>query len=141
MVFFVGDILMSARLMLIGILAVIDRLRKPHAKASPGFNPRVAVLIPGLQRRDGDRAHHSLGAELRLQESACHRDRRRLERPHRGSGARGLRAEIAAGRVQVLTKPNGGKAAALNYALDRLTKRFYVGIDADTVIAPTPSPS
>jgi peptidoglycan-N-acetylglucosamine deacetylase len=35
----------------------------------------------------------------------------------------------------VLTKPNGGKAAALNYALDRLTKRVYVGIDADTVIA------
>jgi cellulose synthase/poly-beta-1,6-N-acetylglucosamine synthase-like glycosyltransferase len=44
-------------------------------------------------------------------------------------------AEISAGRVQVLTKPNGGKAAALNYALDRLTEEIYVGIDADTVIA------
>src|SRR6202041_3628606 len=31
--------------------------------------------------------------------------------------------------------PNGGKAAALNYALDRLTEDIYVGIDADTVIA------
>jgi cellulose synthase/poly-beta-1,6-N-acetylglucosamine synthase-like glycosyltransferase len=36
---------------------------------------------------------------------------------------------------EVLTKPNGGKAAALNYAVDRLTEEFYVGIDADTVIA------
>src|SRR6202041_3431630 len=45
-VFFVGDVVMCARLLLIGVLAVIDRLRKPHAKASPGFNPRVAVLIP-----------------------------------------------------------------------------------------------
>jgi cellulose synthase/poly-beta-1,6-N-acetylglucosamine synthase-like glycosyltransferase len=44
-------------------------------------------------------------------------------------------AEIAAGRVQVLTKDNGGKAAALNFALDRLTEDIYVGIDADTVIA------
>ena len=44
-------------------------------------------------------------------------------------------AEIAAGRVQVLTKPNGGKAAALNYALERLNEEIYVGIDADTVIA------
>jgi cellulose synthase/poly-beta-1,6-N-acetylglucosamine synthase-like glycosyltransferase len=35
----------------------------------------------------------------------------------------------------VLSKPNGGKAAALNYALDRLTEEIYVGIDADTVIA------
>jgi cellulose synthase/poly-beta-1,6-N-acetylglucosamine synthase-like glycosyltransferase len=44
-------------------------------------------------------------------------------------------AEIAAGRVQVLSKPNEGKAAALNYALDRLSEEIYVGIDADTVIA------
>jgi cellulose synthase/poly-beta-1,6-N-acetylglucosamine synthase-like glycosyltransferase len=44
-------------------------------------------------------------------------------------------AEIKAGLVRVLTKPNGGKAAALNYALDRLTEEIYVGIDADTVIA------
>jgi cellulose synthase/poly-beta-1,6-N-acetylglucosamine synthase-like glycosyltransferase len=43
--------------------------------------------------------------------------------------------EIAAGRVQVLTKRNEGKAAALNYALDRMNEEIYVGIDADTVIA------
>ena len=35
----------------------------------------------------------------------------------------------------MLSKPNGGKAAALNYALERLTEEIYVGIDADTVIA------
>ena len=46
MVFFVGDVLMSARLIIVGLFAVIDRLRKPHRLASPGFNPRVAVLIP-----------------------------------------------------------------------------------------------
>jgi len=33
----------------------------------------------------------------------------------------------AAGHIQVLTKPNGGKAAALNFALDQLTEEFYVG--------------
>jgi cellulose synthase/poly-beta-1,6-N-acetylglucosamine synthase-like glycosyltransferase len=38
--------------------------------------------------------------------------------------------------VQVLVKPNGGKAAALNYALERIEEEIYVGIDADTVIAP-----
>src|ERR1035437_10470580 len=45
-VFFVGDVLMSARLLFVGILAIIDRLRRPHREASPGFNPRVGVLIP-----------------------------------------------------------------------------------------------
>ena len=44
-------------------------------------------------------------------------------------------AEIAAGRVQVLSKPNAGKAAALNFALERMNEEIYVGIDADTVIA------
>ena len=33
------------------------------------------------------------------------------------------------------SKPNGGKAAALNFALDRIEEDIYVGIDADTVIA------
>ena len=45
------------------------------------------------------------------------------------------REEIAAGTLQVLTKPNAGKAEALNFAVAKLTEDFYVGIDADTVIA------
>ena len=35
----------------------------------------------------------------------------------------------------MLTKPNGGKAEALNFALDHVDEEIYVGIDADTVIA------
>ncbi len=46
-VFFVGDVLMSARLIIVGVFAIIDRFRKRHHRqASPGFHPRVAVLIP-----------------------------------------------------------------------------------------------
>ena len=36
----------------------------------------------------------------------------------------------------MLTKPNSGKADALNYALEHVTEEFFVGIDADTIIAP-----
>src|SRR5665213_3795030 len=35
----------------------------------------------------------------------------------------------------VLTKPNGGKAEALNFALRQTNEEIYVGIDADGVIA------
>jgi cellulose synthase/poly-beta-1,6-N-acetylglucosamine synthase-like glycosyltransferase len=35
----------------------------------------------------------------------------------------------------VLTKPNGGKADALNFALNQTDEEIYVGIDADGVIA------
>ena len=135
MVFFVGDIVMGARLLLIGLLAVIDRLRKPHAKASPGFNPRVAVLIP---------AYNEETVIVRTIRSVLNSDYKNLHVIVIDDGStdstaemarEAYAAEIAAGRVQVLCKPNGGKAAALNYALDRLTENIYVGIDADTVIA------
>jgi cellulose synthase/poly-beta-1,6-N-acetylglucosamine synthase-like glycosyltransferase/peptidoglycan/xylan/chitin deacetylase (PgdA/CDA1 family) len=134
-VFFVGDILMGARLLFIGILAVIDRLRKPHDKASPGFNPRVAVLIPAFNEET---------VIVRTIRSVLNSDYKNLHVIVIDDGSRdrtvevatqAYAAEIAGGRVQVFTKPNGGKAAALNYALDRLTEDIYVGIDADTVIA------
>ena len=136
MVFFVGDVLMSARLVLVGVLAIIDRLRRPHRKASPGFNPRVAVLIPSYNEEK---------VIVRTIRSVLNSDYENLHVIVIDDGSsdrtfevarEAYAAEIAAGRVQVLTKPNGGKAAALNYALDRLTEEIYVGIDADTVIAP-----
>jgi cellulose synthase/poly-beta-1,6-N-acetylglucosamine synthase-like glycosyltransferase len=43
--------------------------------------------------------------------------------------------EIALGRVTVLCQENGGKARALNYGLQFVTEEFFVGIDADTIIA------
>jgi peptidoglycan-N-acetylglucosamine deacetylase len=45
------------------------------------------------------------------------------------------RAEIAKGKLTVLTKPNAGKAEALNFGLQFVDEEIYVGIDADTVIA------
>src|SRR6185503_10554681 len=44
-------------------------------------------------------------------------------------------AEIAAGKLTVLTKPNAGKAEALNFGLRHIHEEIYIGIDADTVIA------
>jgi len=134
--FFLGNILMSGRLLLVGILAIIDRLRRPHREASPGFNPRVAVLVP---------AYNEETVIVRTIRSVLNSNYANLHVIMIDDGSsdrtfevarQAYAAEIAAGRVQVITKPNGGKAAALNYALDRLTEEFYVGIDADTVIAP-----
>jgi cellulose synthase/poly-beta-1,6-N-acetylglucosamine synthase-like glycosyltransferase/peptidoglycan/xylan/chitin deacetylase (PgdA/CDA1 family)/spore germination protein YaaH len=134
-VFFLGDILMSARLLLVGLFAIIDRLRRPHRPASPGYNPRVAVLIP---------AYNEETVIVRTIRSVLNSDYKNLHIIVIDDGSSDSTAEvartayageIAAGHVQVLSKPNGGKAAALNFALDRLTEEIYVGIDADTVIA------
>jgi cellulose synthase/poly-beta-1,6-N-acetylglucosamine synthase-like glycosyltransferase len=135
LVFFVGDILMSARLIIVGLFAVIDRLRKPHRQASPGYNPRVAVLIP---------AYNEETVIVRTIRSVLNSDYKNLHVIVIDDGSldrtfdvarEAYAAEIAAGRVQVFTHPNGGKASALNFALDRMSEEIYVGIDADTVIA------
>jgi cellulose synthase/poly-beta-1,6-N-acetylglucosamine synthase-like glycosyltransferase/peptidoglycan/xylan/chitin deacetylase (PgdA/CDA1 family)/spore germination protein YaaH len=135
MVFFFGDVLMSARLIIVGIFAIIDRLRRPHSQASPGFCPRVAVLIP---------AYNEESVIVRTIRSVLNSDYKNLRVIVIDDGSLDRTAEvaagayaqqIAAGRLQVLTKHNEGKAAALNYALDRISEEVYIGIDADTVIA------
>jgi len=134
-VFFVGDILMSARLVLVGIFALIDRMRRPHRKASPGFNPRVAVLVPSYNEEK---------VIVRTIRSVLNSDYDNIRVIVIDDGSKDRTAEVAreayekeirAGRVTVLEKPNGGKAAALNYALNLIDEEIYVGIDADTVIA------
>jgi cellulose synthase/poly-beta-1,6-N-acetylglucosamine synthase-like glycosyltransferase/spore germination protein YaaH/peptidoglycan/xylan/chitin deacetylase (PgdA/CDA1 family) len=136
LVFFLGDILMSARLVIVGIFAIIDRLRRPHRQASPGFMPRIAVLVP---------AYNEEKVIVRTIRSVLNSDYPNLHVIVIDDGSsdstfevarEAYAAEIVAGRVQVLTKANGGKAAALNYALDQMDEEIYVGIDADTVIAP-----
>jgi cellulose synthase/poly-beta-1,6-N-acetylglucosamine synthase-like glycosyltransferase/peptidoglycan/xylan/chitin deacetylase (PgdA/CDA1 family)/spore germination protein YaaH len=135
-VFFVGDVLMIIRMVFIGILALIDRMRRPHRPASPGYAPRVAVLIP---------AYNEATVIVRTIRSVLNSDYKNLHVIVIDDGssdrtaevaALAYRSEIAAGMVQVLTKENAGKAAALNYALERMKEEIYVGIDADTVIAP-----
>ena len=134
-VFFVGDVLMSARLIFIGIFAIIDRFRKRKNYATPDYQPRVAVLIP---------AYNEEKVIVRTIRSVMMSNYKniRIVVIDDGSSDNTSRvardaypADIASGRLTVLTKPNGGKADALNYALERIDEEIYVGIDADGVIA------
>jgi peptidoglycan-N-acetylglucosamine deacetylase len=133
--FFVGDVLMSARLIIIGVFAVIDRFRKRKNFASADYAPRVAVLIP---------AYNEEKVIVRTIRSVMMSNYKNLHIIVIDDGSKDRTAEvareaypndIASGRLVVLAKPNGGKADALNYALERTNEELYVGIDADGVIA------
>jgi peptidoglycan-N-acetylglucosamine deacetylase len=133
-VFFLGDVLMSTRLILIGILALIDRIRR--RRVPPGeYEPRVAVVIP---------AYNEESVIARTIRSVLNSDYRNIRVIVVDDGSTdntfdvaraAYPAELAAGKLTVLTKPNAGKAEALNFALQHLDEEVYVGIDADTVIA------
>jgi cellulose synthase/poly-beta-1,6-N-acetylglucosamine synthase-like glycosyltransferase/peptidoglycan/xylan/chitin deacetylase (PgdA/CDA1 family)/spore germination protein YaaH len=134
-VFFVGDILMSARLVIIGLFAIIDRLRKRTNYATADYCPRVAVLIP---------AYNEEKVIVRTIRSVMMSNYKNIRILVIDDGSKDKTYEMAraaypkdieSGRLTVLTKPNGGKADALNYALDHVDEEIYVGIDADGVIA------
>ena len=135
-VFFVGDVLMSARLVLVGTLAIFDRFRRRHSIDDPSYRPSVAVLIPAFNEET---------VIERTVRSVLDSDYPNLRAIVIDDGSKdrtvevtrqAFQKEIAEGRVTVLTKPNSGKAAALNYALEQVTEEIFVGIDADTIIAP-----
>jgi cellulose synthase/poly-beta-1,6-N-acetylglucosamine synthase-like glycosyltransferase/spore germination protein YaaH/peptidoglycan/xylan/chitin deacetylase (PgdA/CDA1 family) len=136
LVFIVGDVLMSARLLGIGALATFDRLRKPAPLGGPGFQPAVTVIVPAFNEEK---------VIERTVRSVLASDYPRLRPIVVDDGSKDRTAdvvrekfatEIAAGRVVLLTKPNGGKADSLNHALQHTDDEIYVGIDADTAIAP-----
>jgi peptidoglycan-N-acetylglucosamine deacetylase len=134
-VFFVGDILMSGRLVIIGLFATIDRFRHRKDFSTPDYQPRVAVLIP---------AYNEEKVIARTIRSVLMSNYKNIRIIVIDDGSKDstyqiasetYAKEIAAGRLTVLTKPNGGKADALNFALNQTDEDIYVGIDADGVIA------
>jgi len=134
-VFFVGDILMSSRLIIIGICAVIDRFRKRKDFSTPDYKPRVAVLIPAYNEEK------VIARTIRSVMMSNYKNIHIIVIDDGSSdntykiATETYAKDIADGRLTVLTKPNGGKAEALNYALQTTEEEIYVGIDADGVIA------
>jgi cellulose synthase/poly-beta-1,6-N-acetylglucosamine synthase-like glycosyltransferase/peptidoglycan/xylan/chitin deacetylase (PgdA/CDA1 family)/spore germination protein YaaH len=134
-VFFVGDVLMSARLIIIGICAIIDRLRKRKDYSTPDYAPRVAVLIPAYnEEKVIVRTIRSVMMSTYKNIRIIVIDDGSKDRTY-DVAREAYPADIASGRLTVLTKPNAGKAEALNFALQHFDEEIYVGIDADTVIA------
>ena len=138
-IFFLGDLLMTGRLLFIGAAAVYDRLQekifgRPAEVAS--YKPKVAVLIP---------AYNEEKVIVRTIRAALNSDYPNLRIIVIDDGSKDRTLEVArtafvaeerAGRVLILTKPNAGKAEALNYGIEHIQDaELFVGIDADTIIA------
>jgi cellulose synthase/poly-beta-1,6-N-acetylglucosamine synthase-like glycosyltransferase/peptidoglycan/xylan/chitin deacetylase (PgdA/CDA1 family) len=134
-IFFIGDALMTLRLFMIGALAMYDRFhRQRRSVAAEHYTPAVAVLIPAYNEEK------VIVRTVRAVLASNYPNLRVIviddgSKDHTLEVAReAFVAEEAAGRVTILTKPNSGKAEALNYGLQYVTEDIFVGIDADTVI-------
>jgi len=131
-VFILGIVLVSGRAVIIGILAIIEKMRPDNAKlAEPP--PEVTVLIP---------AYNEESVIVQTVQSVLMSDLHdiRVIVVDDGSSDRSLELlQSHFGRndcVQIIHQVNRGKAAALNNALTHANTEFVVTIDADTEIEP-----
>jgi len=131
-VFVLGIVLVSGRALIIGILALIEKLRPDHDKP-PVPLPSVTVLIP---------AHNEEGVIVQTVTSVLASDYPAMHVIVVNDGSTDDTQMLLDShfgddrRVQIIHQVNRGKAAALNNAMSHAETEIVVTIDADTEIEP-----
>jgi cellulose synthase/poly-beta-1,6-N-acetylglucosamine synthase-like glycosyltransferase/peptidoglycan/xylan/chitin deacetylase (PgdA/CDA1 family)/spore germination protein YaaH len=138
--FFVAIVLIILRLLFIALMAVLQH-RRERKQALPAVNtafcPKVSIIVP---------AYNEEINAVRTVECLLKTDYSNFEIMFVDDGSKDstyLKVHNAfAGneKVRVLTKPNGGKAAALNFGIAHASGEIMVCIDADTVLPPDAIP-
>jgi cellulose synthase/poly-beta-1,6-N-acetylglucosamine synthase-like glycosyltransferase/spore germination protein YaaH/peptidoglycan/xylan/chitin deacetylase (PgdA/CDA1 family) len=131
-VFILGIILVSCRALVIGILAIIEKLRPDH-DTLPNPIPAVTVLIP---------AHNEESVIVQTVRSVLASDIPDIHVVVVDDGSADRTLELlqsnfsSEARVQIIHQVNRGKAAALSVALTHAQTEIVVTIDADTEVEP-----
>ncbi len=130
--FFSAIFLAIGRIVLIGVLALRqyseDKKTTPARLANPVLSP-VSIIVP---------AYNEEVTAIKTIESLLKLDYPLLEIIFVDDGSKDTTfavVDAAYGNhplVKVLTKPNGGKASALNFGIERSSHDYLVCIDADT---------
>jgi cellulose synthase/poly-beta-1,6-N-acetylglucosamine synthase-like glycosyltransferase/peptidoglycan/xylan/chitin deacetylase (PgdA/CDA1 family) len=131
-IFFLGIVMVSGRAVIIGLLALIEKLRPDHA-VMPNPPPSVTVLIP---------AHNEESVIVQTVKSVLLSDLKDLRIIVVNDGSTDRTRELLdenfsrEPRVRIIHQVNRGKAAALNLAMSLADTDIVVTIDADTEIEP-----
>ena len=130
--FILGIILVSGRTLIIGLLALIEKLRPDHA-VMPTPPPGVTVLIP---------ANNEEKVIVQTVTSVLLSDLQDLRIIVVDDGSTDRTGELLDAnfshqpRVQIIHQVNRGKAAALRLAIAQAQTEIVVTIDADTEVEP-----
>ena len=131
-IFMTGILLVSGRALVIGLLALAEKLR-PNPADHPEYRPEVTVMIP---------AYNEESVIVDTVRSALASTYPKLEILVVDDGSTDRTAELVRSnfgrdpRVRLLLQPNRGKPAALNHALSEAAGEIVVSIDADTIVDP-----
>lgn len=132
-IFLIGIVLGLARLIVIGLLALAQRLRARRREQIPDAtlpHPFVSIIVPAFNEEKviAQTIRSLLGNDYPHFEIIVVDD----GSPDQTSAV--VREAFSnEPRVQLFTKENGGKAEALNFGLQKSTGDIIVALDADTV--------
>jgi cellulose synthase/poly-beta-1,6-N-acetylglucosamine synthase-like glycosyltransferase/peptidoglycan/xylan/chitin deacetylase (PgdA/CDA1 family)/spore germination protein YaaH len=130
--FMVAILLIISRLLMIALLAIIQRIKEKRKKPTdPNFKPKVSIIVPAYNEEvNAERTVHNLlktnypDLEIIFVDDGSKDDTyNRVKATFENNP-----------KVTILTKPNGGKAAALNFGIEQAKGEILVCIDADTVL-------
>jgi len=131
--FVVAIVLGISRILILMVLAMIQHRKSKMVKATLDYTPKVSVIVP---------AYNEEMTVTRTIENLLKSDYPLFDIVFVDDGSKdqtfaNVRAAFSdLANVQILTKPNGGKASALNYGLSQATGDILVCIDADTLLLP-----
>jgi peptidoglycan-N-acetylglucosamine deacetylase len=129
--------LSMARILFMGVLACIQKYREVRDKkktiVSNLGTPTISILVP---------AYNEEMNAVESVRSLLNQDYPNYEILFIDDGSKDNTYKVVkqafkdSSRVKVFTKPNGGKASALNFGIAQSQSEFVVGIDADTQLVP-----
>jgi cellulose synthase/poly-beta-1,6-N-acetylglucosamine synthase-like glycosyltransferase/peptidoglycan/xylan/chitin deacetylase (PgdA/CDA1 family)/spore germination protein YaaH len=129
-IFVAGILLVGGRALIVGVLALIEKLR-PEPADHPEYQPEVTVLIP---------AYNEESVIVDTVRSALASTYPKLEILVIDDGSKDRTAELVRGnfgrdrRVRLILQSNHGKPSALNHGLSEAIGEIVVSIDADTIV-------
>ena len=135
-IFMAGILLVSGRALIIGFLALAEKLR-PAPADHPDYKPEVSVLIP---------AYNEESVIVDTVRAALASNYPKLEVLVVDDGSTDHTAELVNEkfkgnpRVRLLLQSNRGKPGALNHGLAEAAGEIVVTIDADTIVDPDAIP-
>jgi cellulose synthase/poly-beta-1,6-N-acetylglucosamine synthase-like glycosyltransferase/spore germination protein YaaH/peptidoglycan/xylan/chitin deacetylase (PgdA/CDA1 family) len=131
-IFVAGILLVSGRALIVGLLALIEKLR-PAPQDHPEYKPEVSVMIP---------AYNEESVIVATVRAALASDYPKLEILVIDDGSSDRTAELVRTnfgrdrRVRLLLQSNHGKPSALNHGLSEAIGEIIISIDADTIVDP-----
>ena len=132
--FLIGIFLSIGRMFLMALLAWLQKRRETKQQtipviASPADQPLISVIVPAFNEEVN---------AIRTVQSLLMQDYRNMQIIFIDDGSVDNTFKIVQdtfngnGKVKIFTKPNGGKASALNMGVEKAEGEFLVCIDADT---------